>query len=110
VLAFELPQGLLNLGDVSSSPLNSCGAVTFPLPAVDVVLDLVDAAPFLVHFVAYLTCALLISGAVDELQATRLARAVLPVALLPELTPAPITALPTCLIEVAHGFYFWGSL
>lgn len=92
-------------GDVVDVPLrllDGGGAVPLLLPAGDVGLHLGDAPALLLDLIAELAVPLLVVGAVDQLQPARLARPVLLVALLPEVAPFPVAAVPPGLLEVAH--------
>lgn len=95
----------LNFGDISLRLLDGSGPATLAMPPLDVVYHFADAALFLGDLLADLTDTGLVRRVVDQLQAARLAGAVLLVALLAEVPPLPVPAGPPCLLEVAHG---WG--
>lgn len=77
--------------------------VPLSLPALHVPVHLVITTLLLVDIEANLTQVPLYLCLIDQLEPTRLTRSVLLVALLAEVSPAPIAAAPACLIEVAHG-------
>jgi hypothetical protein len=89
--------------DVPLSLLDGCHPIALALPPGNVGLHLAHSTIFLVHLVTELAIALLVDRVVDQLQAARLPRPVLLIALLFEVPPLPVAAVPACLFEVAHG-------
>lgn len=88
--------------DVSLGLLNGGYPVPLALPPSDVGLHLGDTAVLFLYLVAELALPRLVGRVVDQLQAARLSRPVLLVALLPEVPPLPVAAIPASLFEVAH--------
>lgn len=88
---------------VSLGLLNGRYPIALALPPSDVGLHLGDPTVLLLHLVAELALSVYIDGVIDELQAARLPRPVLLVALLSEVSPLPVAAVPACLFEVTHG-------
>lgn len=100
----------LNLRHVVLSLLDGSPPVPLAPPPLDVLRHLVVPPLLLLDLVAQLAVAGLVVGIVDQLEATRLARSVLLVALLAEIAPFPVPASPACLFEIAHlsiVFLFW---
>lgn len=102
VLGPDLVDGHLDLGHVVLGLLDGGAAVALAAPALDVLGHLVIPALLLLNLVAQLALARLVVGVVDELEPARLARPVLLVALLAEVAPFPIPALPARLFEITH--------
>lgn len=92
-----------DLLDVSLGFFDGGHPVPFSLPPGNISLHLMDAAVLLLYLIAQLALSGLVGRIIDQLQAARLARSVLLVALLPEVPPFPVAACPACLFEVTHG-------
>ena len=101
-----LPPNVLNLplqrANLELRLLDGGAPVALAGPALDVVDHLVHAPLLLVHRLAVLALVGLEVRVVDELEPARLPRAVLLVALLAEVAPAPVAAAPELVVEVAH--------
>lgn len=100
----DLVDGHLDLGHVVLGLLDGGAAVALGAPALDVLRHLLVPPLLLLDLVAQLAVARLVLCVVDELEPARLARPVLLVALLFEVAPFPVPALPARLFEIAH---FW---
>jgi hypothetical protein len=94
----------LNFGDITLRLLDGGGPATLSMPPLDVVYHFVDTALFLADLLADLADAGLVRRTIHQLQAARLAGAVLLVTLLAEVPPFPVPASPPCLLKVAHGW------
>ncbi len=75
---------------------------TLSLPAVDSVLFRAPASLFGIDFVAELAFLADGNGLHDQFHTTRFARAILSVAVLSEVSPFPIAASKSMLVEKAH--------
>ncbi|RYC57096.1 hypothetical protein CHU98_g9113 [Xylaria longipes] len=94
--------GLLDLDQVPVGLLYRGAAVRLPRPSRDIAVQLVVLAPLLLDVLAQLAVLGLAYRVIDELEAARLARPVLLVALLSEVAPPPVPAVPARLVEEAH--------
>lgn len=77
----------------------------FSLPSFDVSLHFVVPPPFLVNVLAELTYFVQAYRIKHQLQAACFSNAVFFVALLPEMTPSPVAAVPFRLVKVAHDLH-----
>lgn len=103
VLQRHVVDGLLDLDHVPVGLLYRGAAVRLSLPSCDIAVQLVELAFLLLDVLAQLAVLGLAYRVIDELEAARLARPVLLVALLSEVAPPPVPAVPACLVEEAHG-------
>jgi hypothetical protein len=76
------------------------------LPAANVMPHLVVTAKLPLYVAAHCTNCRLFFGLIDQHEATSLACAVFPVALLTEMAPSPITTFPTDLVIVTHTYTY----
>jgi hypothetical protein len=74
------------------------------LPAANVMPHLIVTAKLPLYVAAHCTNCRLFFGLIDQHEATSLAYAVFPVALLTETTPSPITTFPEDLVIVTHTY------
>lgn len=107
VIRLETSDLIMNLAHLALGPLDGGGLAALTLPAIHVALHLFVAAHLLCNVMAELADIVVGLGLVDELESASLAHAVLFVALLAEVAPAPVAALPAGLVEVAHDLYVY---
>lgn len=100
----------LNLRHIVLGLLDGRPPVPLAPPPFDVLRHLVVPPLLLLDLVAQLALARLVVGVVYQLQAARLARSVLFVALLAEVPPFPVPTLPARLFEIAHFCIFFSAL
>lgn len=81
---------------------NGCPSISLSPPSLHVLGHFVVTALFLVRLIAQLAISGQVVCLVDQLQTTSLARSVLLIALLSEISPFPEPALPTGLLEITH--------
>lgn len=93
---------LVDLSHIPLGFLDRCRPVSFPLPPVDVVLELGELPLLLLDVLAEFAVILLLVGTVYQLQPARLPGSILLRTLLTEVAPSPIPTHPACLFEIAH--------
>lgn len=93
---------LRHLSNLTIRPLNRRPAVTLPMPSLDITVHFVQTSLLLLRVVTEFANVAFSPRVVDELEAARLAHAVLLVALLTEMAPAPVATAPKRHFKVAH--------
>ena len=99
----ELANLLLNFCDIALGLFDSCASVSLALPSLNVVDHFPHTSVFLGDLLADFALTGQVICVVNQLQPARLSRPVLLVALLPEVSPFPVSTSPPRLLEVAHG-------
>lgn len=89
---------------LAGRPFDSGAPISFALPALHVPTHFVVAPLLLVCVVAELTNVSLRLCLIHKLQSAGLSHSILFVALLSEVSPAPVAARPAGLFKVAHGW------
>jgi hypothetical protein len=90
------------LGHVPLRLLDRCRSTTFPLPSLDITLELAVLALLLFDIFAELANIRLRVGLEYELETACLSGPIFFCTLFPKVTPSPESALPTSLVEVTH--------